>query len=311
MSGNRKGVPGEILLILAAMIWGGAFVAQSLGSDSVSPFTFNCLRSLVGSLVLAPVFLINDRLTGTPAPRGKARRDLTVGGLVCGVFLAVAINLQQIGISFADATQVNDKANVGKVGFLTALYIVMVPVFGLFLKRKAGARVWISVGIAVAGMYLLCVKEGFSIGLGDASVILCAVMFSLQILAVDVYAPRVDCIRLSCIQFLVCASLSAVCMFIWEKPDLPSVISAWAPILYTGVMSSGVAYTLQILGQKNCRSAVASLIMSLESVFSALFGFLLLGQTMTARELLGCALMLGAVVLSQLPTRSKPRVGNA
>ena len=303
MSTNRKGVPGEILLLLAAVIWGGAFVAQSLGSDSVSPFTFNCMRSFVGALVLVPVFLYNDRRTGIPAPRGKARRRLIAAGLLCGVFLAAAINLQQIGISFADASQANDKANVGKVGFLTALYIVMVPVLGLFLKRRAGARVWISVGIAVAGMYLLCVKEGFSIGTGDASVILCAFMFSCQILAVDAYAPRVDCVRLSCIQFLVCGVLSGICMLIWEKPSLSSVASAWAPILYTGVLSSGAAYTLQILGQKNCRSAAASLIMSLESVFSALFGFLLLGQTMTAREITGCALMLTAVVLSQLPDR--------
>ena len=303
MSANRKGIPGEILLLLAAVIWGGAFVAQSLGSDSVEPFTFNCMRSLVGALTLVPVFRCNDRRTGVSPPRGKARSELWVAGLLCGVFLAAAINLQQIGISFADANQANDKANVGKVGFLTALYIVMVPVYGLYLGRRVGARVWVSVCIALAGMYLLCVKEGFSIGAGDVSVILCAVMFSMQILVVDAYAPRVDCVRLSCLQFLVCAVLSGVCMVVWERPSLSAVLSAWAPILYTGVMSSGAAYTLQILGQKKCPSAVASLIMSLESVFSALFGYLLLGQTMTARELVGCALMLVAVVLSQLPGR--------
>ena len=303
MSANRKGIPGEILLLVASMIWGGAFVAQSLGSDSVSPFTFNCLRSLVGALTLVPVFRYNDRRTGVSPPRGKARRDLWIAGLLCGVFLAAAINLQQIGISVADGSQVNDKANVGKVGFLTALYIVLVPVFGLFLKRKAGARVWVSVFIALAGMYLLCVKAGFTVGAGDVSVILCAVMFSMQILVVDTYAPRVDCVRLSCLQFLVCAFLSGACMLVWEKPSLSAALSAWAPILYTGVMSSGAAYTLQILGQKKCPSAVASLIMSLESVFSALFGYLLLRQTMTARELIGCALMLVAVVLSQLPGR--------
>lgn len=311
---KRKGIPGELILLLAAMIWGGAFVAQSLGSDNVEPFTFNAVRCVIGAVVLIPVFLINDRLTGAPAPRGKDLRRLVRGALVCGFFLGVAINSQQFGISYVETKglteaqiALQDKANVGKVGFLTALYIVLVPVIGLFMGKKAPLRVYISVLIALVGMDLLCVKEGFSINRGDFYVLFCAVMFSCQILAVDHFAPRVDCIRLSCLQFLTAGALSAVCMLIFEKPNASAVAAAWAPILYTGVLSSGVAYTLQIVGQKKCRSAVASLIMSTESVFSAVFGFLVMGQVLEARELIGCALMMGAVVLAQLPGREKTR----
>ena len=303
MRKNAMKLPGSILLLIASMIWGAAFVAQSLGADNVSPFTFNASRSIVGALVLVPVFLLMDRKN--PEERKKNYRLLLLGGAGCGVLLFIACNLQQFGISYVDtsaeAAEAIEKANVGKVGFLTALYIVLVPVFGVFLGRRVGYPVWISVLIALLGMYLLCIKPGFTVGASDIYAILCAVAFAMQILLVDAVAPKVDPIRLSCVQFAVCGAISLICALITENPSMTDVIKAWAPILFTGVLSSGVAYTLQIVGQLRCRSEVASLVMSLESVFSALFGFLILGQEMSLREFSGCAVMFAAVVLAQLP----------
>lgn len=303
MRKNAMKLPGSILLLIASMIWGAAFVAQSLGADNVYPFTFNASRSIVGALVLVPVFLLMDRKN--PGERKKNYRLLLLGGAGCGVLLFIACNLQQFGISYVDtsaeAAEAIEKANVGKVGFLTALYIVLVPVFGVFLGRRVGYPVWISVLIALLGMYLLCIKPGFTVGASDIYAILCAVAFAMQILLVDAVAPKVDPIRLSCVQFAVCGAISLICALITENPSMTDVIKAWAPILFTGVLSSGVAYTLQIVGQLRCRSEVASLVMSLESVFSALFGFLILGQAMSAREFTGCAVMFAAVVLAQLP----------
>lgn len=305
----KKGIPGEILLLAAAMIWGAAFVAQSLGADKVSPFTFNASRSLVGALSIMIMFFISD---GMKKKRGEAiitgGKALYAGGAICGVLLFFAVNLQQFGISYVDTAGLSDaqiealeKANVGKVGFLTALYIVLVPVIGIFFMKKPGMSVWIAVVMALFGMYLLCIKEGFTVSAGDISVLLCAVAFSFQIIAVDYYAPRVDCLRLSCLQFFVCGVLSLIIAVISEKPSLSDVVSAWAPILFTGVLSSGVAYTLQIVGQKKClRPSVASLIMSLESVFSALFGFLILGQMLSGREFAGCFVMFMAVIFAQI-----------
>lgn len=293
---RKARVPGALYLLMAAMIWGGAFVAQSLGADSVAPLTFNAARSLVGALAIAPAFKLADRLRKDRARVESHNRALVWGGLACGALLAVAVNLQQFGIAFVEDAQ---KANVGKVGFLTTLYIVLVPIFGVFFRRRAGANVWLSVLIAVCGLYLLSVKDGFSVSRGDIYVFMCAVAFACQIMVVDAVAPRVDCLRLSCLQFLVCGVLSLAGALIFEAPNIKALASAWAPILYTGVMSSAVAYTFQIFGQRNCRPAVASLIMSLESVFAALFGFLLLGQTLGARELIGCGAMLSAALIAQ------------
>lgn len=310
MSREYRKIPGSVLLLIAAMIWGAAFVAQSLGADAVSPFTFNASRSIVGAAAIVPVFLLMDRRS--PERKGGGGRLLLLGGVGCGILLFIACNLQQFGISYVDTAgksaeelETLEKANVGKVGFLTALYIVLVPVFGMFMGKRTGGLVWLSVLAALFGMYLLCIKPDFAVSRGDVYSILCAVAFALQILVVDAVAPRVDPIRLSCIQFAVCGVLSLICALIMEKPAFSDILSAWAPILYTGVMSSGVAYTLQIVGQLRCKSAVASLVMSLESVFSALFGFLILGQSLAARELIGCAVMFGAVVLAQLPVGRK------
>lgn len=310
MPKKKFSVPGSVILLLAALAWGSAFVAQSLGSDSVRPFTFNGARSLLGALVLVPVFLTFDRVK--PSPNRKSKKTLWIGGALCGVLLFAACNLQQFSISYVDtagktAEQIEniEKANIGKVAFLTALYIVLVPAFGVFMKKKAGAQVWLGVLVALAGMYFLCIKPGFTVSAGDIYAFLCAFAFAMQIIVVDEVVSKVDPIRLSCIQFLVCGILSSLCALIFDKPALSDILNAWAPILYMGIVSSGIAYTLQILGQARCKPVVASLVMSMESVFSAIFGFLILNQAMTTKEFIGCGLMLVAVVLAQIPGRKE------
>lgn len=288
---------GAFLLTLTALIWGTAFVAQRMGLDHLGPFTFNGVRNLVAAVALLPVVLFSRRIrrpATQPAPEEKrrARRLLLCGGVLCGAALGVASGLQQVGIGFT---------TVGKAGFLTALYIVVVPIFGLFLKRRVALPVWIGVAVAVCGTYLLSVNEDFSIGTGDLLVILCAVAFSVHILLVDHFSPLVNGIELSCIQFLTAGVLTLCVALPLERPALLDVLRSWGPILYTGLISSGVGYTLQVLGQRDTPPAVASLIMSLESVFAALSGWLILGQTMTGREALGCALVFTAVLLAQVP----------
>lgn len=299
---KRRGVPGEISLLLAAVIWGGAFVAQSLGGDSLGALSFNAARSLIGALALLPVIAWSDRRRGTSRPRGRERRLLWLGGTLCGLCLTLAVNLQQVAIAWTDAA---GRANVGKIGFLTAMYIVLVPILSLFLKKRAGANVYVGILLALAGMYLLCVKEGFALGGGDVYALLAALMFALQIIVVDLFAPRVDNIRLSALQFLVCGVLSGVLAVCTEPQSARAYWDAALPVLYTGVFSSGVGYTLQIIGQRRCRPQMASLLMSMESVFSVVFGFLILHQKMTGRELLGCALMLAAVCLAQWKPRGE------
>ena len=310
MPKKKFAIPGSVILLLAALAWGSAFVAQSLGSDSVRPFTFNAARSLLGALVLVPVFLTFDRVNKKPKKSGG--KSLLIGGILCGVLLFMACNLQQFAISYVDTAgktaeelETIEKANIGKVAFLTALYIVLVPVFGVFMKKKAGVQVWLGVLIALIGMYFLSIKPGFTISGGDIYAFLCAFVFALQIIVVDEVVDKVDPIRLSCLQFLVCGILSCVCAAIFDKPALSDILNAWAPILYMGVVSSGIAYTLQIIGQSRCNSVVASLVMSMESVFSALFGFLILHQAMLGREIAGCVLMLFAIVLAQIPGKKE------
>lgn len=313
----------NFLLMLAALIWGSAFVAQSVGMDYLGPFSFNCVRSFMGSLVLLPVIWFMDRQkqadagsAGTEAvkakengaaqaaPEGAEARNnkiLLIGGICCGVILTISTSLQQIGIQYTTA---------GKAGFITALYILIVPLLGLLLGKKVGGRTWIGVALAVVGMYLLCIKEGFSISYGDFMVLLCALVFSLHILAVDYFSPRVDGIRLSCIQFFVCGCISAFPMLLWERPELHQIIRAWQPLAYAGVLSSGVAYTLQIVTQKHLNPTVASLLMSLESVFAVLTGWLVLKERLSPKELLGCVLVFTAIILAQLPQKQKAPAGN-
>lgn len=292
---DLKQFRGALLLTLTALIWGTAFVAQSLGMDYLGPFTFNGVRNFVAAVGLLPVIAFLRRRQGEAEARGAAgnsRKTLWVGGVLCGLALGVASSLQQIGIQFT---------TVGKAGFLTALYIVIVPLLGLLLKKRVALPVWVSVVIAAAGTYLLSIQEDFTIAAGDLFVILCAVCFSVHILLVDRFSPSVNGVELSCIQFLVAGVFSTIVAFLVETPNVQDILRSWGPILYTGLISSGVGYTLQILGQKDTPPAVASLIMSLESVFAALSGWLLLGQGMTGREAVGCALVFAAVVLAQIP----------
>ncbi len=262
----------SLLLLLTATIWGVAFVAQSVGMDYVGGFTFNMARSLIGSAVLLPVIWFMGRNSSKKAEEAQgssSRKDLLWGGLACGILMCLASNFQQFGIKYT---------TVGKAGFITACYIVLVPILGLFLKKKCSPFIWLAVAMSVAGLYLLCITDGFSIGKGDILVLICAVLFSFHILVIDYYSPKVDGVKLSCIQFLVCGILSGIPALIFEKPEMCAVLTAWQPILYAGVMSCGVAYTLQIIGQKNMNPTVASLILSLESCISVLAGWVILGQ---------------------------------
>jgi len=292
-----------IMLLTAALIWGIAFVAQSVGMDYMGPFTFNGLRSLIGGVVLLPCIAIfggreKSNTNDTDQASGTTR-DLVTGGLLCGVILFLATSLQQIGIQYT---------SVGKCGFITAFYIVMVPVFGIFLGKKTGWRVWLAVLIALAGLYFLCITEKFTIGRGDTLVFLCAILFALHILVIDHFSPKVDGVKLSCIQFFTCGVLSLPFMFLTETPTWGAVFDGIVPLLYAGVLSCGVAYTLQIVGQKNMNPAIASLLLSLESCFSVLGGWLLLGQQLSGREALGCVLMFAAIILAQLPVRSRKEI---
>lgn len=294
---GRKSLCSSVMLTLTALIWGVAFVAQSEGMNYVGGFTFNACRFLVGGAVLIPCIFFLNRLGGGQASvteeerRGRMRMGV-IGGICCGVFLCVAASLQQFGVAYT---------TVGKAGFITALYIVIVPLFGLFLKKTVGVNIWISVVLATVGMYLLCITEGFSVGKGDTLVFLCAIGFSFHILVIDYFSPKADGVVISCVQFFTAGVISSVMMFLFEEPTAASVKAAWLPILYAGVMSCGVAYTLQVVAQKNLEPTVASLLMSLESVFSLLAGWVILGQKLSARELFGCVLVFAAILLAQIP----------
>ena len=282
----------NILLVLTALIWGCAFVAQSVGMDYVGPFTFNMARFLIGAIVLLPVIWFMDRQRKTGAEKGAGQKTLIIGGICCGIALAVASTLQQWGILFT---------TVGKAGFITAMYIVIVPLLGIFIGKKVRPLIIGCVAIAVVGFYFLCMTESLRLGLGDFLVLLCAIAFSIHILVIDHFSPKVDGVKMSAIQFLTAAIISAVPTLLWEQPVFTEILQAWQPVLYAGVMSCGVAYTLQIIAQKNADPTVASLLLSLESVFSVLAGWVLLGQGLSLKELFGCVLIFCEIILAQLP----------
>ena len=285
--------------ILAAFIWGTAFVAQDVCADAMGAFTFNGTRYYIAVLSLLVVLAVSsgfrkDRPQLSPAEKKAQRRQLWLGGFCCGTVLAIASNFQQAGLVAG--------TDGGKAGFITALYVVLVPVFGLFMGRKGSAQLWVSMAIAVVGLYLLCMQNGFGgVERSDMVLLLCAVLFSFQIMAVNHYGPQVDGVRLSLRQFFVVAVESSVAALLLEHPAPVEFAVNAVPLLYCGVMSSGVAYTLQILGQRDMNPAVGSLIMCLESVFSALGGWVLLHQGLSPREGVGCVLIFAAVVLAQLP----------
>ena len=303
-------------LFLTAMIWGAAFVAQSVSMDYIGPFTFICLRSVIGGLFLIPVIIVLDGIrkksqnesadvvnsenilhieTEEKQRLSWKNKQLIEGGIVCGIFLFFANCFQQTGIQYT---------TVGKAGFITTFYIIIVPLIGLFFKKYCGILTWIGVVVALAGLYFLCITQKLTIQRGDALILCCSVLYAGQILAIDHYNPFVDGVKMSCIQFLVCGILSGLPALLFESPDLAGILAAKVPILYAGVMSCGVAYTLQIVGQKGMNPTVASLILSLESCISVLAGWLILGQNLSGREIFGCVLMFGAIILAQLPQKN-------
>ncbi len=297
----------SFLLFLTAVIWGVALVAQSAGMEYLGPFTYNGVRSVLGGMVLLPCIALLNKIQAAKPDTAegssvegrnikKSGKELAAGGMCCGFILFAASNFQQFGIQYT---------TVGKAGFITAMYILIVPILGLLVHKKAGLQVWIGVVFGIAGLYLLCMTDSFSLEKGDALVLICAFIFSLHILVIDHFSQRVDGIKMSCIQFWVCGILSLFCSFLFERPDLQSICDAWLPVCYGGIMSCGVAYTLQIVGQKDMNPTVASLILSLESVVAAAAGFLLLGQAMSLRELVGCLMMVMAITSAQLPERKK------
>ncbi len=293
---NNK-VKQNVLPVISAVIWGSAFVAQSVSAEKVGTFMFNAARCLIATVFLGIMILVSDKFNFAITKKNVGtKKDLIIGGICCGTALFIASNLQQYGIRFT---------SVGKAGFITALYIVLVPLFAVFMGKKSTITVWISVIIATAGLYLLCITEKFTISKGDIFVFLCAIMFSFHILTIDRFTNITDGIRLSCVQFATCFVLSLICTLFFEKNSVSAIMECLWPIIYAGVFSSGIAYTLQIIAQKGSNPTVVSLLLSLESVFSVVFGAIILGERMSGREYLGCLLMFSAVILAQLPSRKR------
>jgi len=295
-----------LLLLLTAMIWGVAFVAQDVAADVLEPFSFNGIRMALAALTLVPVILLrhrkqckdavqsadNAKPTLLPADPSQ-RRFLLLGGAACGLMLALGSGFQQMGIDAG--------VQAGKAGFLTALYIVLVPLTGLFLGKRPQPLVWVAVVLSAVGLYLLCMQGSFVLEAGDLLLLLCALSFTGHILVIDYVGAKVDGVKLSCFQFAVTSLICLVIAAFTEYPTWEAVKTAAIPILYAGILSGGVGYTLQIVAQKDIDPTIASLIMCLESVFAVLAGWLILGDTMTLREYLGCAAMMGGIVLAQLP----------
>ena len=294
---------GPLLLLLAALVWGLAFVAQTSAAGSIGAFTFNAVRSLLAALFLLAVIGVRGRLRpAAPAGAGEKKETLR-GGVLCGLALFVAVNLQQFGIGTYPA----EAAASGRSGFLTATYVVMVALSAPLFGKKLRGPVLLAAAGCLGGMYLLCLGDGFSgVYLGDALELGCAAAFAGYILIVDRYA-RLDSIKVSCLQFLVCGVLSLAGAVLFETVSAAALLAAWLPICYVGIFSGGVGYTLQMVGQKDTEPAVASIVMSLESVVAALAGWAILGERLSGVELLGCALVFGAVVLAQIPGFVKPK----
>lgn len=296
MRQNKTNWKSSLMLFLAAFIWGTAFVAQSVGMDYLGPLSFNGARFLLGSAALLPVICLNRVKKKEEEKKPADLRTTVKGGICCGLVLCIASLLQQYGILYT---------TVGKAGFITTLYIILVPFFGIFMKKKIPGKVWVGAAIAAFGMYLLCMSESFSLGKGDSLVFLSAVLFSVHILVIDHFSPKADGVELSCIQFLTAGVVASVLAILLEKPDIYDFAKGIFPLAYAGILSCSVAYTFQVLGQKDTDPAVASLILSLESTVSVLAGWVILGQALSGRELAGCVLVFSAVVLVQLPDKKQ------
>lgn len=288
---------GVFLLLLTAFIWGVAFVAQSEGMEHVDAFSFSGIRMIFGVCVLLPFIIVRDKMQNKKLPDGQKTKLFDKKLLVCGSMLGVvffcACNLQQFSFYYSSA---------GKIAFITALYMFFVPLFGLFFKKRVPWLTWVCVAFGFVGLYFLCIDPANlgGINVGDLLAMGCAVFFAVQILMIEKFAPDVDGVKLSCMQFLVAGVMSCICMFVFESPSLPAIGNAIIPLLYAGVMSCGIAYTLQIVGQKFTESTIASLIMCMESVFAVLASALLLNEVLTTREVIGCVIMFVAIILSQV-----------
>lgn len=305
------------MLILTALIWGSAFVAQKSGMELLGPLSFNCIRLFIGGTVLIPVIKILNKFNSgkntetndnkTLEEKRNERKTLFIGGASCGIVLMIAACLQQTGLMYTTA---------GKGGFITALYVILVPIFGLFLGKKVRPILWLCVVASAIGLYLLCMPAGGGFGelnTGDLLVALCAIFFALHIMVIDHFSPKVDGVKMSCIQFFVAGFLSL--LFIWidpligySLPTVDTVLASWLPIMYVGVLSCGAAYTLQIVAQADTDPTIASMILCLESVFAVLAGIVLLGEAMSLRETFGCIIMFAAIIVAQLP--GKPKENN-
>lgn len=310
-----KRMRGNALLLLASFIWGLSFVAQSEGMKYIGPFAFIGIRSMLAGISLAVFLGIRAAVTAGKKGTGKTegdtaegeeksssaeRKTLLLGGVCCGIILFVATMLQQIGILYNNEP--------GKAGFITALYLIMVPLVGIFFRKRIGVKIWVAVVLAVCGMYLLCITEGLHMTTGDLFLLGCAFVFTMHILVIDYFSPKVDGVAMSCIQFLLCGILGMTGMFLTETIELSHVLSAWLPLVFSGVFSGGVAYTLQIVAQKDTEPAIASLLMSLESVFAVFGEWLILGQLLSVREFFGCGLMFAGILLTQLPEKRTKRL---
>lgn len=290
---------GVFMLLLTAFIWGTSFVAQSVGMESVEAFTFNGIRTLMGACVLIPFILIRDKITAHKmtsdeiSHRKKLNKKTVVYGSVLGVVLCAASNFQQFAFNYSTS---------GKIAFVTAFYMLFVPLFGLFFKKRVPIITWICVFFGFVGLYFLCINPSdlTAINTGDILTLICSVIFAVHILLIEKFTPDVDGIKLSCVQFAVSGTISCILMFIFEAPDINAVSAAILPLLYSGVMSCGLAYTFQVVGQKYTEATVASLLMCMESVFGVISSAIILHETLTGREIIGCVIMFVAIILSQL-----------
>ena len=286
---------GNILFMITALVWGVSFVSQSVGVDMVLPNTFNGVRMLLGSAVLLPVIFVNDTIkkkNGTFVSQ-KSNKYLWIGGVVCGAVLCGASTIQTYGLVYTTA---------GKSAFITALYIIFVSVIGIFMGKKSGKNTVIGIITALLGMYFLCLYgNALDINKGDVLTFFCSILFSVHIICVDYFSPKADGVKLSCLQFFTCGVINSIIMFIMDKPSVSDILACTLPILYSGIMSCGVAYTLQIIGQKDTDPTIASILMSFESVFAAISGWVLLSEAMTRFEILGCVLMFVAIIIAQVP----------
>ena len=300
---RKNSLIGSAFLALAAIIWGSSFVAQTAGAEFVGPFTFISVRSLLGSVALLPVIFVMDTFKKKSKPeefKKMTKADykyLFMGGTACGVVLCAASCLQQLGIDGGTAP--------GMAAFITALYILLVPIFSVFIGKKIRPVIWVCVGVSVVALYLLCVKDGGKVQGSDLYVLACAVCYAIHILVIDKVSPKLDGVRLSAVQFFIAGIIALVIMFLTEEPTFEALKAAAPSIAYSGIMSSAVAFTLQILGQQKTEPTIATMIMSLESVFGVLTAMIVLSQVPTVRESLGCILMFAAIIVAQLPEKKK------